>query len=97
MINVYCEVGRGGRHGFSWRIIAECGELGKFVGEWITLWEGFAQLSAPSGTGGQVQHWLAGSGYWSDEKQKLFGVVQEFVPFTIGETLGSEPVNIPEE
>lgn len=92
IVKVYCEV-VDDSVGFMWRIVAECGALGKYTGEWNHLYQSFAELKAPSGAGGAIQHWIAGSSFYGGQN-KTVGDLPEFTPFTIAETIGDGPQNV---
>lgn len=94
-VAAYCEV-VDDAEGFKWRIIAEAGALGRFVGEWHSDYTSFATLVAPTGEGGRMQTWIAGSSYWHGTGKTLCGF-PEFTPITIGEYLGTAPKNVKRE
>ncbi len=92
MVKVYCEV-IDDEKGFQWRIIAEAGALGRFEGAWQNHYPSFAILKAPTGEGGRMQVWIAGSSYWSKTGLTL-GEFPEFTPFSVGEDIGSSPIDV---
>lgn len=90
MINVHCEV-VDNSNGFMWRIVAEAGALGKYIGDWQRNYSSFAILKAPTGEDGRLQTWIAGSSYWSTTSKTL-GEFPEFTPISVGDDVGTKPV-----
>src|SRR6478736_1450936 len=95
LVEIYCEVVDDAQ-GFKWRIVAKAGVLGVFKGEWHSDYTSFATLVAPTGEGGRMQKWIAGSSYWNKTGKTLCGF-PEFTPITIGEQIGSVAKDVKRE